>query len=86
MLTEDDKMDEQNEKQDDETSFDTKEESLETLVGQPEATAVELLKNNGWKVRITVRDGEPFIGTCDFRDDRVQLQVRDGKITKISIG
>lgn len=37
-------------------------------------------------IRVTCKDGEFFIGTCDFRMDRVNIEINDGKVVKASIG
>lgn len=62
------------------------EDGLNTLLGKPEAEVVKQLQDAGWKVRITARDGQSFMGTMDFRTDRVKLQVQNGVITKIYVG
>ena len=60
--------------------------SLNTLVGLEEEDATKQLKDAGWKVRVVARDGEIFMRTMDYWEDRANLSINNGKITKISIG
>lgn len=60
--------------------------SLNTLVGLEEEDAIKQLKDAGWKVRVVARDGEIFMRTMDYWEDRANLSTNNGKITKISIG
>lgn len=41
---------------------------------------------NGWGYRVVQRDGEDFPVTMDYRPDRINVKVRDGKIFEITIG
>lgn len=42
---------------------------------------------HGWSVRTMVVDGKNCMGTCDLRQDRVNVEVRDGKVVDVlSIG
>lgn len=55
-------------------------------IGMEEKQAIDLLVKNGWHWRVTSRDGKPFIRTADYRPDRVNLEIKSGKITSIKVG
>lgn len=61
-------------------------EALDTLLGRPEAEVVKQLKDAGWRVRVRVHEAKSFVGTTDFRMDRVNLYVHDGVVNKIYVG
>jgi hypothetical protein len=56
------------------------------LEGVSENEARERIKNNGLDVRVERRDGEFFPGTMDYREDRVNLFIENGKINHAEIG
>lgn len=56
------------------------------LVGLTEEAAKAKITELGMKVRVRNRDGETFMGTCDYRTDRVNLSIDNGKITNATIG
>lgn len=58
----------------------------ESLVGLTEEEAVAKITDSGMRVRVRSKDGESFMGTCDYRMDRVNLHIENGKVTKASIG
>jgi hypothetical protein len=58
----------------------------EKVVGLAEAEAVDLVESVGGVARVVARDGETFSGTEDYRVDRINLRVEDGKVTTASIG
>jgi len=39
-------------------------------------------EESGWIIRVTTRDGVSQIGTADMRDNRLNVEVENGKITK----
>jgi hypothetical protein len=59
---------------------------VKNLIGLTEENAVAKIKTSGFKVRVRMRDGQSFVGTCDARKDRVNLYIEKGLITKASIG
>jgi len=61
-------------------------EFIKSLMGLAEKTAVETIKNAGFRARIRSRDGESFAGTCDYRLDRVNLYITDDKVKNASVG
>lgn len=52
------------------------------LVGKEES----VLKTIEDKYRIVSRDGKPFIITCDFNLDRLNIKIMKGIITEIYYG
>ena len=38
------------------------------------------------RIRIRKEDGVPFMGTCDFRRDRINVEIVEGKIVAASMG
>ncbi len=56
------------------------------LIGLSEKEALDVISQNGFKARIDSKDGESFMGTCDYRLDRVKLSVYGGKVTTANIG
>ena len=57
-----------------------------TLIGLTEHDATQKAKEAGYRVRVTVRDGKSYIGTCDFRRDRINFRVVGGQVTLAHIG
>jgi hypothetical protein len=53
------------------------------LVGEELADARELARAEGCDVRVVVRDGKNLVVTDDFRIDRVNVAVDDGRVTGI---
>ena len=60
--------------------------TIEDLVGQTETDAITWIRALGMRCRVMRRDKESFMGTCDYRTDRVNLEVDNGNVTKASIG
>ena len=60
--------------------------TLTDLIGQTEADATVWILGQGLRCRITRRDAEEFMGTMDFRNDRVNLEIDNGKVTSVDIG
>lgn len=56
------------------------------LVGLTEEDAKTKITAAGLKCRVRNRDGQAFVGTCDYRMDRVNLSITDGKVTSASLG
>lgn len=53
------------------------------LIGITEEEARDKIRNFGGnlKVRIASRDGKEFVGTCDHKSDRFNLEINNGKVT-----
>ena len=62
------------------------ENSAQQLLGLPEAEATKVAMANGWLVRIAARDGEFFMLTEDYVENRVNLSVKSGKVIAITVG
>ena len=56
------------------------------LVGMTEAQASIVIAAAGGKVNVTMEDGIPTVQNTDFRMDRVNLELRGGRVTKAYIG
>lgn len=50
------------------------------IVGMEKHKALVLIKESGFRPRILREDGQSFIGTQDFRLDRINLFIEDGKV------
>jgi hypothetical protein len=62
------------------------ENSAQQLLGLPEVEATKVAMANGWQVRIAARDGEFFMLTQDYVENRVNLSVARGKVIAITVG
>jgi hypothetical protein len=62
------------------------ENSAQQLLGLPESEATKVAMANGWLVRIAARDGEFFMLTQDYVENRVNLSVKTGKVIAITVG
>ena len=60
--------------------------NTDSLIGLTEKGAVRKINAAGLKARVRRRDGKSFIGTCDHRMDRVNLEIDKGRVTKARIG
>ncbi|TCW87607.1 hypothetical protein C5O80_03530 [Burkholderia sp. SRS-46] len=56
----------------------------DALVGQSEADAVAKLGGCPW--RVSERDGQSLPGTMDYREDRRNLGIRNGKVIWVRRG
>jgi hypothetical protein len=61
-------------------------ESVQLLVGLTEYGANKVAKDNGWALRIAMKDGVAFQLTADYSESRVNLTVTKGIVTAVSIG
>lgn len=56
-------------------------------VGKTLSEARLALGKLGYTIRVMKEDGQHKIGTCDFRMDRINVTVENGKVTEVgSIG
>lgn len=60
--------------------------TAQQLLGLPETEATKVAMVNGWVVRIAARDGEFFMLTEDYRENRVNLSVKNGTVIAITVG
>lgn len=56
------------------------------FVGKTLEEAKELLKKEERMFRVRTINGEPQRGTCDFVEDRINLDVQDGKVIGFTLG
>lgn len=54
------------------------------LVGKSEQAAEQLAEENKCTLRVTERDGKSFPMTMDYRDNRINVVVEDGKVSAVS--
>ncbi len=62
------------------------EQFLDSLINLTEEEATNKVKENGYHVRITRRDGREYMITCDFTINRVNFHIENGLITKATTG
>lgn len=60
--------------------------SARQLIGVSERAAELCAKVNNWSYRIASRDGEEFALTMDYRFDRINLRIREGLVTDVTVG
>lgn len=60
--------------------------NINDLIGLTHEEAVKLAKENGFSTRVSMKDGESYMGTCDYRTDRINFTIVDDKVTKASKG
>jgi len=56
------------------------------LVGKSYSEAESLCKEHKIALRIRSRNGVSYMGTCDYRVDRINVDVDDNQIVTASIG
>ena len=56
------------------------------VIGMEKQAAIDLIKSNGFKVRVRSEDGESFMGTCDWVPTRFNLSIENGKVVSVSKG
>lgn len=53
------------------------------IIGEPVGEATRQARDAGCDLRVVVEDGKPLAATSDFRPDRIDVVVTDGKVEKI---
>lgn len=61
-------------------------ELIKSITGLTMEEAVAKIKEAGFQSRVMREEGENFCGTCDLRDDRVNLTVEGGRVQGAWIG
>lgn len=61
-------------------------DSADSLIGLTEDEAQKVATERGWSVRVAMRDGEAFMLTTDYRQDRVNIVVAKNVVTSVQIG
>ena len=56
------------------------------LIGMDVSDAIDMLDEAGTRHRIEYEDGQSFMLTMDFRMDRVNLSIENGKVIKTRRG
>lgn len=59
---------------------------INSLVGMEKKDAEDLIINNGFIIRIKNDNENSFMTTMDYREDRVNLSIKDNKIISVVIG
>ncbi len=54
--------------------------NFDILVGKTEQEAMEICKNNGYTLRVVVKDGQHLMVTADLRSDRIDVETLNGVI------
>jgi len=57
-----------------------------TLVGLSAAEAEKATTDAGFTFRVTSEDGEPRPVTMDYREDRINAEIEDDKVVRVTIG
>lgn len=60
---------------------EVEEELLRNLIGMTETTGRGLCELYRYTTRVTIKDGKAYVGTCDLRFDRINLQLKTDPIT-----
>jgi hypothetical protein len=50
-------------------------------IGMEKDAAIKAIEDDGCIARVVEEDGEPQFGTCEFRDNRVNLSISCGFVT-----
>lgn len=58
----------------------------DSLKGLAKDAAIKLALDNGFTTRVMSEDGKSFMGTMDFVNDRLNLEVNDGKVVSVKKG
>lgn len=59
---------------------------LQHLLGLPVLEALELIQNSYNSCRVVKIDDNNLVKTADFRDDRVEVEIINGRVVKATIG
>jgi len=55
----------------------------DNLIGLDEERAEVEVKNRHWVMRIVKKNEQSMVGTCDLREDRVNVVVNQGIVTEV---
>ena len=61
-------------------------EILEKIIGLNEFESKKIAQENAYTYRVTKEDDNGYIITCDFRIDRINVELYNGLVTKADIG
>lgn len=65
--------------------MDKIEQIREKVIGMTEEDSIKLISENDINYRIVIKDSKPYIITCDFRMDRLNLYIEKNIIIKCGI-
>ncbi len=57
-----------------------------SVLGMSEAEAIKVVEAAGVTYRVMARDGESFVGTCDWKPNRLNLRIAAGKVVSVDFG
>ncbi len=57
-----------------------------TLVGMPADEAEQVVIEAGFTWRVASVDGEALALTMDYRPDRINAEITDGEVTRVTVG
>jgi hypothetical protein len=57
-----------------------------TLVGMSAADAEKATTDAGFVFRVTSQDGKPNAVTMDYRDDRINADIENDEVVRVTIG
>jgi len=55
----------------------------DNLIGLDEETAEAEVKGRHWIMRVVQKNKQSMVGTCDLREDRVNVVVDQGIVTEV---
>ena len=61
-------------------------EFLKSLIGLTKDDCIKLCNENNYDCRIMREDDNKYLGTCDLRFDRINLELDNGIVSACSIG
>ena len=61
-------------------------EVVNDVLGKKLEDAQKICKEHGFKCNIVREDIHNYVITCDFRFDRINVELDDGRVTNASIG
>jgi hypothetical protein len=64
----------------------TTEDFIASIMDMEELPAITAAEETGWIVRIADRDGQATVMTLDYRTDRLNLKIKDGKVIAVDVG
>lgn len=59
---------------------------INKLIGMTESDARSYIASDSKIARVVENNGKSFVGTCDYRLDRINLFVSGDKVYKFSVG
>jgi len=54
------------------------------IVGLPKEVAQSQCEESGFRMRIVEEDGEARVGTMEYRANRINVIVRDGRVQEVT--